>query len=286
VGLVIGTQGLAPDESILGRPGHGRKAQAICAWLNGEFGKGKQVAWAKQDPTRTDTQIPEDLAQQWFQFQAVFKRYGNVIYALFVPGSDRSATTDAVTAFLDLFFEERGFEPLKAFNADRDRIRAKWFEYLMPTLDKAEVRHLLGERKYVIVQGPPGTGKTRMATKLLIEDYGSHGRSIQFHPNSTYESFIGGLAPVQSAGELGLQFRPKAGFLMEAAAQAAQSPSRPYLLHIDEINRADLSKILGEAIYLLEAKPDTPRKISLPYHFGEPIQDLLELPQTCTSWER
>src|SRR5690242_19924423 len=44
-GLVIGTQGLAPDENILGRPGHARKAQAICAWLNREFGKGDQVAW-------------------------------------------------------------------------------------------------------------------------------------------------------------------------------------------------------------------------------------------------
>ena len=39
VGLVVGTQGLAPDEAILGRPGHARKAQAICAWLNKEFGK-------------------------------------------------------------------------------------------------------------------------------------------------------------------------------------------------------------------------------------------------------
>lgn len=34
IGLVVGTQGLAPDEAILGRPGHARKAQAICAWLN------------------------------------------------------------------------------------------------------------------------------------------------------------------------------------------------------------------------------------------------------------
>ena len=33
IALVVGTQGLSPDESILGRPGHARKAQAICSWL-------------------------------------------------------------------------------------------------------------------------------------------------------------------------------------------------------------------------------------------------------------
>jgi 5-methylcytosine-specific restriction protein B len=34
VAMVIGTQGLAPDEAILGRPGHSRKMQAISTWLN------------------------------------------------------------------------------------------------------------------------------------------------------------------------------------------------------------------------------------------------------------
>src|SRR5947208_2187853 len=31
--FVVGTNGLAPDENILGRPGHARKVQAVCAWL-------------------------------------------------------------------------------------------------------------------------------------------------------------------------------------------------------------------------------------------------------------
>ncbi len=31
VGLVVGTDGPAPGEAVLGRPGHTRKAQAICA---------------------------------------------------------------------------------------------------------------------------------------------------------------------------------------------------------------------------------------------------------------
>ena len=63
IGLVIGTQGLAPDEAILGRPGHARKIQAICSWLNDKFGKGTRVAWAKHDPTRTDVGVPVELKQ-------------------------------------------------------------------------------------------------------------------------------------------------------------------------------------------------------------------------------
>ena len=34
IGMVVGTQGLTPDEAILGRPGHARKVRAICSWLN------------------------------------------------------------------------------------------------------------------------------------------------------------------------------------------------------------------------------------------------------------
>jgi 5-methylcytosine-specific restriction protein B len=61
VAMGIGTQGLAPDAKILGRPGHARKMQAICTWLNHQFGRGVQVAWAKQDPTRVDIDVPTPI---------------------------------------------------------------------------------------------------------------------------------------------------------------------------------------------------------------------------------
>jgi 5-methylcytosine-specific restriction protein B len=64
---------------------------------------------------------------------------------------------------------------------------------------------------------------------------------------------------------------------MEAATQACQDPSSNYLLHIDEINRADLGKILAEAIFLLEPT-DSNRKIELPYDFGEPFHRAFFLP--------
>jgi hypothetical protein len=65
---------------------------------------------------------------------------------------------------------------------------------------------------------------------------------------------------------------------MEAAAKACEDPTRNYLLHIDEINRADLGKILGEAIYLFEPDPESPRELSLAYDFGAPFFRKLRLP--------
>ncbi len=81
-----------------------------------------------------------------------------------------------------------------------------------------------------------------MARTMLAEDYAGFGQSIQFHPNTTYENFVGGLAPLHEPGDgaLGFRFAPKPGFLIEAAARALQHPSQDFLLHIDEINRADL----------------------------------------------
>lgn len=277
VGLVVETQGLVPDEVVLGRPGHARKVRAICDWLNREFGKGSQIAWAKQDPTRTDTTVPDDLRQKWPEYKSVFDRYGKEMYALFRPGPDQNPTKDAVTAFLDLVFAERGYRPMKDSLADSDRIRTKWFDHLMPMVEPARVKEVLGERRFVILQGPPGTGKTKMATDLLANEYDGNGKTIQFHANSTYEAFVGGLAPVHTGGTLGLQFAPMAGFLMNASAAAMKDP-RPYLLHIDEINRADLSKILGEAIFLFEPKADRERTVELQYDFGEPFHQILRLP--------
>ena len=278
VGLIVGTGGLSPDEAILGRPGHIRKVQAICAWLNRKFGGGKRVAWAKQDPTRTDLSVPEDVQGAWADYKSVFDRYGKEMYAIYKPNEDPEATDVATTALLDLMFEERGHKPMTGALESSELIRAGWFEQLMPGVEKAEVHGHLHNRKYVIIQGPPGTGKTRMATDLLREEYGGHGRSIQFHPNTTYENFIGGLAPALTGGELGLRFEPTPGFLMEAAAEALKNPTRPFLLHIDEINRADLGKILGEAIFLLEAGAGLDRKIDLAYDFGPPFHKRLFLP--------
>lgn len=277
ISMVIGTQGLSPDEEVLGRPGHGRKVSAICQWLNKKYGAGNMVAWAKQDPARTDIEMPGNIARLFSEYQSVFARYGKVIYGFFAPGENRQATEDALKAFLDLTVSERGYQPLKKAEEDSERIRGEYYSHMLADINSDEVKDLLKDRKYVILQGPPGTGKTRLALELLRQRYQGNGLTIQFHPNTTYENFIGGLAPIHTDDSLGLHFAPKVGSLMEAAKQAAADPDKPFLLHIDEINRADLAKVLGEAIFLLEPQ-DSGRALTLSYDFGSPYHNQLSLP--------
>lgn len=274
--FVVGTNGLSPDEEILGRPGHARKVKAICAWLNRKHGHGQLLAWAKQDPVRIDEGAPDSVARGFGAYKSVFDRYGNVLYGVFKPSDDPAATLDALKAFFDLMFEERGYETLAPSKTDADAVRNQWFAHLLPDLRNEDVLHLLKTRRYVVIQGPPGTGKTRMAHELLSTAYDKNGVTVQFHPNTTYENFVGGLSPVRTAESIGLAFAPVAGYLMQAAEAAQENPDQDYLLMIDEINRADLSKILGEAIYLFE--PGEIRNIRLPYDFGEPFGSNLRLP--------
>ncbi len=276
ISLVVGTNGLAPDEAILGRPGHARKAAAVCAWLNHD--KGKLVAWAKHDPTRLDQRIPDEVSKEFEKYSGAMSKYGPVLYAIYAPGSDGQETLQALTAFLDLMFEERGVRPLARFSREAQNIQARWFHFLMPAVSNQEVINLLNERHYVILQGPPGTGKTHMARELLRTEFQGRGRTIQFHANTTYENFVGGLAPRVSSDSLGFQFAPQKGFLTQAAEEASQCNGK-YLLHIDEINRADLSKVLGEAIYLLEPDDLSDRTIELPYEFEPPTKNRLSLPE-------
>jgi 5-methylcytosine-specific restriction protein B len=89
------------------------------------------------------------------------------------------------------------------------------------------------------------------------------GITVQFHPAVTYETFVIGISP--DVHQSTLNFNVKAGWLVEAV-HAGQE--QDYLLVIDEINRADLGRVLGEAIYLFEPreiKQGEARVVKLPY---------------------
>ncbi len=277
IALGTGTTGLHPDEAILARPGHARKAKAICEAINRR--EGRFAAWAKQDPTRNDLAVPENVAREFGAYTAPLKRYGKDVHAIYRPSEKREATDFVLKGFLDLYFQERGFDPLAAQKDECEKIRSEYYRCLMPEVAAKEVFELLGDRRFVVLEGPPGTGKTRMALELLHGAYGGHGVSIQFHPNTTYENFVGGLAPATADGGVGFRFEPVMGHLMQAAKAAQAVAPKPFLLHIDEINRADLSKVLGEAIMLLEQDDAEPREIKLPYDFGDPYRAKLSLPK-------
>lgn len=111
---------------------------------------------------------------------------------------------------------------------------------------------LLWERQQMIFYGPPGTGKTYLARKLAEHLCGpSAMKLVQFHPSYTYEDFFEGFRPVQREdGQLTFKLEPGPFRLLVEAAR--QHPSDPYVLIVDEINRANLAKVFGELYFLLE----------------------------------
>jgi len=120
-----------------------------------------------------------------------------------------------------------------------------------------EILERLRDKKNIVLQGPPGTGKTWLAKKLAfalmekrVED---NIRSVQFHPNLSYEDFVRGWRP-SGDGKLKLVDGP----FLEIANAAEESSDENYVIIIEEINRGNPAQIFGELLTLLEADKRAP----------------------------
>lgn len=107
-------------------------------------------------------------------------------------------------------------------------------------------------KKQAILQGPPGTGKT-FITDLLAQYLTKDGglvELVQFHPSYSYEDFMQGFRPETVNGQL--SFTQKDGIFKRFCQRAKELGDTPCVFIIDEINRANLSSVFGELMYLLE----------------------------------
>lgn len=246
--LVVGTDGFGADTAILGRPGHARRLRAISRLHRGKV-------WVKPDLLDLSTEVPSVVSEQWPDITPALKAYTRVVYAA-VPVRG-AADGPAVEDLLDLFFHEHG-TPLTG------DVKKRWERRLediagavFPSVTLEEVFSILRDRRFLVLEGPPGTGKTRLAYQLANR-VGS-ATHVQFHAARTYEDFVVGLFP-RPSGQ-GLSFDVRAGDLLVANQSARE---REHVLVIDEINRADLARVLGEAVVLLEVG-EASRRVRLPH---------------------
>jgi 5-methylcytosine-specific restriction protein B len=133
-----------------------------------------------------------------------------------------------------------------------------------------EMIDLLQARQQMVFYGPPGTGKTYVAQAIARHVVGSDKsrvRLVQFHPSYAYEDFFEGLRPAATSGGITFELRP--GPLRDIADEARlpENADAPYVLIIDEMNRANLAKVFGELYYLLEYRNEGVR---LQYSSNEP----------------
>ena len=133
-------------------------------------------------------------------------------------------------------------------------------------------------KRQVVLYGPPGTGKTfeakDLAARLLrhqaLVRWGpvaflenadvidtairTQVRRLQLHQAWSYEQFLGGLKLTEQGTEL------EEGYLSELVREVKESRDGhqgelaplPWVLILDELNRTDLSRLLGEAFSMLD----------------------------------
>ncbi|RDU70289.1 McrB family protein [Helicobacter brantae] len=90
---------------------------------------------------------------------------------------------------------------------------------------------------------------------------------MQFHPNTTYQDFIGGIIPKTGEKYKSLTYEVESGKFKKFCEYASANSQTPFVFIIDEINRANLSEVLGELLYALEYRDEG---ITIP-NFKEPF---------------
>ena len=118
-----------------------------------------------------------------------------------------------------------------------------------------EWKSILDRKGQVIFYGPPGTGKTRAAkgfASWLLQGSTSSTRltEVTFHASYAYEDFIEGFRP--KAGETELKLELRDGIMKRVAKAAQRSPDDLFVIIIDEINRADVPRVFGELMTVVE----------------------------------
>jgi hypothetical protein len=138
-----------------------------------------------------------------------------------------------------------------------------------------EMLGTLRRKRNIVLQGSPGVGKTFVARRLAYALMGVRDTSrvemIQFHQSYSYEDFVQGWRPNGSGFEL------RNGVFYEFCRNAEEDSERPYVFVIDEINRGNLSKILGELMLLIEADKRGP-EYAIPLTYSPESDDRFFVP--------
>ena len=173
----------------------------------------------------------------------------NMEYMRNQQGSFFKVTPEEYDIIMELV---RGENPLPKKENKESYDRGKFLdEVFVDYNDYQRLESLLLRKKNLILQGAPGVGKTfaakRLAYAMMGEKDDDRVMQVQFHQNYSYEDFVMGYKPNEEGG-----FELRNGVFYRFCKRAAVDRDHKYFFIIDEINRANLSKVFGELLMLIE----------------------------------
>jgi 5-methylcytosine-specific restriction protein B len=193
-------------------------------------------------------------------------------------GEMQVASNDAIRARLEPFFPNdpwrmmvflywfiEGGADIESEGDDVDVLDALAEELLVDRSFLDDIVSLLEDKGQVIFYGPPGTGKTYLARRLAeaLASDPTRRSLVQFHPSTSYEDFFEGYRP-EDTDDGAMSYRLTRGPLALIAQRAAGAPGKRHLMVIDELNRANLPRVFGELLFLLEYRNESVRTLYRP----------------------
>lgn len=239
------------------------------------------------DPINPAPEIPEapnfrhSRAVEWLIATHTAIDFGG--HSTFMPGTVQKLKTSHFEKVLRSY--RKGFPEDRSIQETVSQLAAEFGIDLddIPLLQpEPEIPTILKYTNNVVLFGPPGTGKTWQA-RQWAKQLGAEENTtfVTFHQSFSYEEFVEGLRP--EANGSGLTYRIQDGVFKKICKQAREAwqgqgdQAKPYVLVLDEFNRANIAKVLGELITLLEDDKrlgeDNELEVTLPYSkepFGVP----------------
>lgn len=260
--LGIGSSGFKNDYELATYPGLRR----LFSNLINERG------FYKSDFSDIETSLPKTItgSNDLQHIKNTIKTYSKVLpVCQIVDNPESKEGKEIIAAFV------AGYAKLREWPSNKEHRKAitEALEPFLETeeIDEAEeIENLLKERKFIVLQGPPGTGKTRTA-KLVSAKIKAKTFFTQFHAETSFSDFIYGIRPDVKSKEL--NYIESLGSFTEALKYAVENEKEKTILIIDEINRANLSNVLGPIFYLFEHKMES-SDVEIEIHPGFKITQL------------
>lgn len=162
---------------------------------------------------------------------------------------------------------ENGYFVSSEWRPDREDTRKPLIDWIFALMQ--EIKFNTGYQSEFprnrILFGAPGTGKSftlNHEKDLLLADGGEYER-VTFHPDYSYANFVGTYKPVpckDSDGKDVITYSYVPGPFMRTYVKALQNSRtddpKPFLLVIEEINRANVAAVFGDIFQLLDRGDD------------------------------